>query len=74
MSQINVSDDDKERFDEYKDSDQTQAEAFSEIMDIVDAYNGEPVNHDELAEKAAEQMGPKLELALYRVAAEMNED
>jgi len=73
MSSINVDSDDKAWFDEFKNADENQAEAFSRLVDHAKAYNGELVDPEEQAELTAEKMGPKLELALYRVADEMGE-
>ena len=70
MSQINVTDRDKERFDEFKDSDQTQAEAFAEVMDIVQAFEGEPVDVEKLADELKHSMIPQTEVAAYRGAKE----
>ena len=74
MSQISVSDSDKDWFNSFKESDENQAEAFSRLVDHAKAYNGELIDPEEQAELTAEKMGPKLELALYRVADEMGAD
>lgn len=71
MSQISVTDEDKDWFDSFQGDNQTQSEAFAEMVDIVKAYNGEVVDPEELAEKTADKMGPKLELTMMRVINEV---
>jgi len=74
VSSINVDSDDKAWFDEFKEDGENQAEAFARLVDNAKAYNGELIDPEELAEETAEKMGPKLELALYRVVDELNDE
>ena len=74
MSQINVNSDAKEWFDEFKKSDETQAEAFDRMVAQVQAFNGDPVDVDELADELKHSMIPMTELAAYRGAMEALED
>lgn len=66
MSQINVSADDKEWFDEFKESDETQAEAFSRLVEQAKAFQGELVDHAELADELSHTLIPMTEVAAYR--------
>lgn len=74
MPSINANARDKERFDEFAAEYDTHAEAFAAVMDIVDAYNGDPVDESELADRLAERLAPKMELGAYRGAEEALED
>lgn len=67
MSQVSCSDDDKDWFDEWA-GDRTQSEAFGDMVSIVRAYEGEPVDHDQLAERLDVKLGNRLELAAYNGA------
>jgi hypothetical protein len=71
MSQININQSDKDWFDSFQESDQTQAEAFAEMVEIVKDHNGELVNPEEIAEQTADKMGPKIELSMKRVIEEV---
>jgi len=73
VSSINVDSDDKAWFDEFKQSDENQAEAFARLVENAKAYNGELIDSEEVAEETAEKMGPKLELVLYRLLDELKE-
>ena len=73
MPTVSVDRDDKDWFDDFQQDDETQAEAFHRMRKQVQAYNGEPVDVEQLAEEVAEMMGPKLELSMYRVVDEMGE-
>jgi len=72
-STVSCEDADKEWFDEFQQSGENQAQAFSRLVENAKAYNGDLVDTDELAEETADKMGPKLELALFRVADEMRD-
>ncbi len=74
MSSINVDSDDKAWFDEFKEDGENQAEAFSRLVENAKAYNGELYDPQEQAELTAEEMGPKLELVLWRIKEEMKDD
>ena len=73
MSQVSCTDSDKERFEQLKRSDETQSEAFERVLDMAEAFNGEIIDEEQLAEEVAEKMGPKIELSMYRVVNEMRE-
>jgi len=66
VPQINVSDADREWFDSFKESDETHAEAFSRMVSIVRAYEGEPVDHEELAGELEKTLIPMVEVAAFR--------
>lgn len=70
-SQVSCTESDKERFEEFKKPDETQTETFERLLDMAEAFNGELVDHEELADMVADRMGPKLELSMYRVADEL---
>lgn len=65
MTTITVESKDKEWFDDFKDG-RTQKEAFSEMCDIVRAYNGDPVDVKELAEELEQSLLSNVELAAFR--------
>ena len=71
MSTVSCTDSDKERFESIQEDSETQAEAFKRVLDMAEAFNGEIVDESKVAEQTAELMGPKLELALYRVVDEL---
>lgn len=73
MSSINVESDDKEWFDEFK-GDRNQGEAFAEMVQIVKAFEGEPVDVEKLAEELSHTLVPRMELASYRGSLEALED
>lgn len=66
MAQINIDDSSKEWFDEFKEDDETQADAFDRMVQQVKAFEGEPVDHEELAEQLSHTLIPRTELAAYR--------
>lgn len=72
-STVSCSDADKERFEQLQESDETQSETFSRVLDMAEAFQGELVDEEKLAEETAELMGPKLELSMYRVVDELTE-
>ena len=74
MGQINVNDSDKEWFDEFKESDETQAEAFSRMVAQVKAFQGEPVDVEALADELKHSLIPMTELAAYRGSKEAVEE
>ena len=71
MSQINVDDETKERFDEMKPEDDTQAEFAKTILESYEQH-GEGVNPERWAEKVGEQIAEswanKVELGAFRGA------
>jgi len=72
MSQISVSDSDKDWFDEWS-GERTQSEAFADMVSIVRAYEGDPVDVEELAEELSHTLIPQTELASYRGCLEAME-
>lgn len=70
MSPVACSDSDKEWFEEFQNEDETQAEAFSRMVAQVKAYNGTPVDPEELAEELAHTLIPQVEVASYRGVSE----
>ena len=73
MSTVSCTDSDKERFEAIQESGETQAEAMSRILDMAEAFQGDLVDEEELAQETAELMGPKIELSMYRVANELTD-
>lgn len=73
MPSVSVDKSDKEWFDEFKGS-RNQAEAFSEMVKIVKAFDGEPVDHDLLAEKLSKTLIPQTEIAAYRGVTDALDD
>ena len=73
MTQINVSDDSKAWFDDWK-GDRTQSEAFDEMVAIVRAFEGEPVDVEQLAEELEHSLLSKVELSAYRGAKAYHEN
>lgn len=69
MPSINVDKGDKEWFDDWK-GDRSHAEAFADMCAIVQAYEGEPVDHRELAEELRNTLINDVETASYRAIAE----
>lgn len=70
MAQINIDSDDKADFEEFKEDSETQAEAFSRAMDIVRTFEGEPVDHEELARNLEQTLIPMTEISSFRGAKE----
>ncbi len=73
MSQISVSDSDKDWFDSFKQDDETQAEAFSRLCEQARAFQGELVDVEELAEELSHTLIPQTEIAAYRGVSEAME-
>ena len=74
MTTVSCSDSDKERFEAMQEPGENQAETMNRILDMAEAFEGDIIDETELAEETAEVMGPKLELAMKRVANEMKEE
>ena len=72
MGSISVDDSDKDWFDEFK-GDRTQSEAFAEMVQIVRAFEGEPVDVDQLAEELEHKLVTNVHLAAYRGTREYME-
>ena len=75
MSQINCDSDDKERFDELKPEDKTQAEFFSEVMQIYQAAS-EPtiIDSEDIVKEIKVQVASQIELAAYKGITEAKEE
>jgi hypothetical protein len=69
-STVSCTDSDKDWFDEFKESEETQAEAFSRMVQQVKTFNGEPVDVEELADELTHTLVSKIELGAYRGALE----
>jgi len=67
MPTITVDESAKDWFDSFK-GDKTQAEGFNEIMSIVKAFEGEPVDTEELADELVMQLGAKVQNNAYKGA------
>ncbi|MFB9324315.1 hypothetical protein, partial [Cryptosporangium minutisporangium] len=70
MSSISVSSNTKDDFDELKPDDMTHDEFVGELLATYRAYNGEPVDHGEIARRLEETLIPMTEIAAYRGASE----
>lgn len=67
MASINCSDTVKEKFDEQQTDDfDTQGEFLSYLLAVERDYNGEPIDHDELADALSKRLTPTVEDAAYR--------
>jgi len=71
LSQINVSDSDKDRFDELKPSNKTQKEFFAEVMATFEnADETVTLDTERLTERIKESVASEVELAAYRGTTE----
>lgn len=71
MSQINVSDSDKDRFDELKPSNKTQKEFFAEVLATYEnADETVTLDTERLTERIKESVASEVELAAYRGTTE----
>ena len=67
MPAINVSQEDKDRFDSLKDSEQTHAEFFSEIIDTYEnADETVTIDTDAIIDRLKKEVGPQVEDHAYR--------
>jgi hypothetical protein len=75
MSQINVSNTDKERFDELQGEDQTQKEFFSDVLDAYENRDDKVViDTEEIIEELRTGVASEIELAAYRGVKEAIEE
>ena len=75
MTQINVSQDDKDRFDELKPSEKTQKEFFSEILHTYEhAEETVTLDTERLTERIKESVASEVEVAAYRGVQESLEN
>ena len=74
MSSISVSSSTKEEFDGLKPEDCTHDEFVQTLLETYRAYQGEPVDVEQLAEELSHTLIPMVELASYRGASEANDD
>jgi hypothetical protein len=75
VSQINVSDSDKDRFDELKPSNKTQKEFFSEILQTYEhADETITLDTERLTDRIKESVASEVELAAYRGTTEAIEN
>jgi len=75
LSQINVSDSDKDRFDELKPTDSTQAEFFSEILQTYEhADETVTLDTERPTERIKESVASEVERAAYRGTTEAIEN
>jgi hypothetical protein len=75
VSQINVSDSDKDRFDELKPSNKTQKEFFSEILQTYEhADETITLDTERLTDRIKESVASEVELAAYRGVTEAIEN
>ncbi len=65
MPTVSVDSSDKDWFDEWS-GERTQSEAFAEMVQIVKAYEGDPVDVEELAEELSHTLIPQTEISAYR--------
>jgi len=67
MPQVSVSEADKERFDELKASEQTQAEFVSELLHTYEnAEETVTIDTDAIVERVKHNVGPAIEQHAYR--------
>ncbi|AFH21749.1 hypothetical protein OSG_eHP8_00155 [environmental Halophage eHP-8] len=75
MTQINVSQDDKDRFDELKPSEKTQKEFFAEVMATFEnADETITLDTERLTDRIKESVASEVELAAYRGTTEAIEN
>ena len=74
MSSISVSSETKDDFDDLKPDDLTHDEFVETLLETYRAYNGDPVDHEQLAEVLSHTLIPMTELAAYRGATEAVEE
>jgi hypothetical protein len=75
MTQINVSQDDKDRFDELKPPEKTQKEFFAEVMATYEnAEETITLDTERLTERIKESVASEVELAAYRGTTEAIEN
>jgi len=75
MSQINVSNTDKERFDELQGEDQTQKEFFSDVLDAYENRDDKVViDTDEIIDELRHGVASEIELSAYRGVKEAIEE
>jgi hypothetical protein len=67
MASINVSKKTKARFDDLNSDDfDTHDEFASHLLDVFEAFEGEPVDHEKLADNLSKRLVPSIENAAYR--------
>jgi signal transduction histidine kinase len=75
LTQINVSQDDKDRFDELKPSEKTQKEFFAEVIATYEnAEETITLDTERLTERIKESVASEVELAAYRGVQESLEN
>jgi len=75
LSQINVSDSDKDRFDELKPSNKTQKEFFAEVLATFEnADETITLDTERLTDRIKESVASEVELAAYRGTTEAIEN
>jgi hypothetical protein len=75
MTQINVSDADKDRFDELKPSEKTQKEFFAEVLATFEnADETITLDTERLTDRLKESVASEVELAAYRGVMEAIEN
>ena len=72
MPTVSCTKSDKEWFEAFQEADESQADAFGRLVKLAKAYNGEPVDVDELATRLEPKVTTKIELGVYRAIAELN--
>lgn len=66
MGSLSVSSSTKSDFDELKPDDLTHDEFVAELIATYKAFEGEPVDHEQLAEELSHTLIPMVEIASYR--------
>jgi len=75
LTQINVSQDDKDRFDELKPSEKTQKEFFAEVIATYEnADETITLDTERLTERIKESVASEVEVAAYRGVQESLEN
>jgi len=75
LTQINVSQDDKDRFDELKPSEKTQKEFFADVIATYEnAEETVTLDTERLTERIKESVASEVEVAAYRGVQESLEN
>lgn len=73
MSSLSISSDTKDDFNDLQPSGTTQDEFVAELLEVYRTFNGEPVDHERLAEELSKTLIPQTEIAAYRGTREYHE-
>ena len=74
MPTVSCTKSDKEWFEAFQEADESQADAFGRLVKLAKAYNGEPVDVEDLAEELRHTLNSDIELAAFRGSKEAIEN